>query len=218
MKVSLAVLPSYPKMLDDLSAADGDMIRALDAARTSLALLDVGLGDLDLFVKRLARAQLDFGGDLSLQEYNVLVPLMGAANDSLNRAGVAGAQASQLFNLARSRQLVARITLLGVGYPQDRYATLQNALQQRVSNNGIDYAAMAHEDLTPGDVAAASIIAADTNTTPQAIIQEAKSTNRRIVDVANARGMSSQSLEIFLGLVYLDYVDDPAKEATNHPS
>ena len=41
-------------------------------------------------------------------------------------------------------------------------------------------------------------------------------TDRRIVDVANARGMRSEALEIFLGLVYLDYTDDPLKEARGH--
>ena len=75
---------------------------------------------------------------------------------------------------------------------------------------------MQRDNLAPGEVAAASIVAADTNTTPEAIVAEAKSTNRRIVDVANARGMRSESLEIFLGLVYLDYVDDPVKEAAGH--
>ena len=68
-------------------------------------------------------------------------------------------------------------------------------------------------DLAPGDVAAATIVAADTNTTPAAIVQEAKATNKSIVDVANARGMHAEALEIFLGLIYLNYTDDPDKEA-----
>jgi hypothetical protein len=34
-----------------------------------------------------------------------------------------------------------------------------------------------------------------------------------VIDVANARGMHSEALEIFLGLVYLDYTDDPVQEA-----
>jgi hypothetical protein len=106
--------------------------------------------------------------------------------------------------------------MLGLGYPQDRYATLQTALQDRVKNDGVSFDTMLHDDLTPGEVAAASIVAADTNTTPEAIIEEAVTTNRRIVDVANARGMSSTALEIFLGLVYLDYTDDPVKEAKGH--
>ena len=70
---------------------------------------------------------------------------------------------------------------------------------------------MTHDDLTPGEVAAASIIAADTNTTTEAIVQQAETSNKRIVDVANARGMNAEALEIFLGLVYLDYTDDPRK-------
>jgi predicted Zn-dependent protease len=213
---SLAILPTYPRMLDDLALADGDMIRSLDAARSSLALLDVALGDLDDFVKRLARSQLDFHGDLSQLDYEALLPSMQKASDHLAKAAIAGSQAAQLANLARSRQLQSRITMLGVGYPQDRYATLQYALQQRVQNDGLDYASMQTHGLSPGEVAAASIVAADTNTTPLAVVEEAKATNRQIVDIANDRGMHAESLEIFLGLVYLDYTDDPLKESRGH--
>ncbi|HMD03304.1 MAG TPA: M48 family metalloprotease [Candidatus Baltobacteraceae bacterium] len=213
---SLTLLPSYPRMLDDLELADGDMIRALDAARSSLAMLDVSLGDLDEFIKLLGRAQLDFHGDLSQIDYNALLPVMQRASERLGKAAVAGSQASQLLNIARSRQLQSRITMLGVGYPQDRYATLQYALQQRVKNDGLDFASMQHQGLTPGEVAAASIVAADTNTTPMAVVEEAKAGNRQIIDVANQRGMHGEALEIFLGLVYLDYTDDPVKEAHGH--
>jgi tetratricopeptide (TPR) repeat protein len=213
---SLSVLPYYPQMLDDMALTDGDMIRSLDAGRSSLALLDVSLGDLNDFVQRLSRSSFDYQGDISTSDYQAIQPLMQKAADGLSRAAIAGSQAEQLMNLARSRQVQTRITMLGVGYPEDRYATLQTALQQRVKNNGLDFETMQHDGLAPGEVAAASIVAADTNTTTDAIVQEAKTTNRRIVDVANARGMRSESLEIFLGLVYLDYVDDPVKEAAGH--
>jgi predicted Zn-dependent protease len=213
---SLSVFPYYPQMLDDMALTDGDMIRSLDAARSSLALLDVSLGDLNDFVQRLSRSNFDYQGDISTSDYSDLQPVMQKAGDGLSRAAIAGSQAEQLMNLARSRQIQTRITMLGVGYPEDRYSTLQTALQIRVKNNGVDFDTMQHDGLAPGEVAAASIVAADTNTTPDAIVQEAKSTNRRIVDVANARGMRSEALEIFLGLVYLDYVDDPVKEAAGH--
>jgi predicted Zn-dependent protease len=213
---SLSILPSYPRMFDDLALSDGDMIRALDASRSSLALLDVSLGDLNDFINRLTRSQFDYQGDVSQADYLALQPMMLKAAEGLAKAAVAGSQAQQLFNLARSRQLQSRITMLGVGYPEDRYATLQYALAQRVKNDGLDFATMQRDDLTPGEVAAAAIVAADTNTTPSAIVEEAQSTNRRIVDVANARGMRSEALEIFLGLVYLDYTDDPLKEALGH--
>ncbi|MBC5810565.1 MAG: M48 family metalloprotease [Candidatus Eremiobacteraeota bacterium] len=213
---SLSTLPYYPRMLADLQLTDSDSIRALDASRSSLALLDVSLGDLDEFIKRLSRSNLDLNGDIPVMDYNALQPLIQRAADSLARAAIAGAQAQQLYNQARARQLQTRITMLGIGYPEDRFATLQQALQMRVKNNGLDFTTMTHSDLTPGEVAAAAIVAADTNTTPLAIVQEAKATNRRIVDVANARGMHAEALEIFLGLVYLDYTDDPVKEARGH--
>jgi hypothetical protein len=72
-------------------------------------------------------------------------------------------------------------------------------------------------DITPGEAVAATVIAADTDTTPQAIVKQAKAENKSIVDVANERGMHAKALEIFLGLTFLDYVDDPAKEAAGHP-
>jgi predicted Zn-dependent protease len=213
---SLSLLPYYPRMLDDMALTDGDMIRALDASRSSLALLDVSLGDLNDFIQRITRSNFDFSGDISQSDYNSMLPLMQKASDGLSHAAIAGSQAQQLYNLARARQIQTRITLLGVGYPENRYTTLQNALNVRVKNNGLDFATMQHDDLTPGEVATAAIVAADTNSTPEAIVEESKATNRRIVDVANARGMRSEALEIFLGLVYLDYTDDPLKEARGH--
>jgi hypothetical protein len=133
--------------------------------------------------------------------------------DSLNKAAVGAAQASQLFNMARARQLEARIDMLGLAESPDRYATLQHALNVRFHNKGVDFEQLARQNLTPGDVTAAVIVGADTNATPQAVLAEAAATGKSIVDVANARGMFAQSLEIFMGLVYLDYADDPAKEA-----
>ncbi len=92
------------------------------------------------------------------------------------------------------------------------YSTLQYALQQRFGSTGVDYRTMLHDDLTPGDVVAATIVAADVKSTPENIIAEAKSGNETIIDVANAHKMHAWPLEIFMGLVYLDYTDDPAKE------
>jgi hypothetical protein len=213
---SLAILPDYPRMFDDLALTNADEIRAVDAARSSLAVLDVSLADLDAFIKRLSRSNLGFTGDINESDYNALVPLMQKALQGLNKAAVAGSQSEQLFDMAESRQIQTRITMLGVGYPEDRYAMFQKALKQRVKNDGLDMAVMTRDDLTPGEVASASIVAADTNTTPQAVVDEAKSTNRTIIDLANSRGMHAKALEIFLGLIYLDYTDNPEKEAHGH--
>jgi predicted Zn-dependent protease len=209
---SLAVLPAYPQMLEQLSVADGDMLRAVDASRASLTMLDQSLGDLDDFLKRLDDAQPGYSGDFSQSSYDSFSALMQKAVNDFNAAATASSQGAQLYNLARSRQLSTRITMLGLGNSPQRYATLQYALQQRFGSNGVDYRTMLREGLTPGDVVAATIVAADIKSTPEAIIAEAKSNKQNVIDVANTHGMHAWPLEIFLGLVYLDYTDDPTKE------
>jgi hypothetical protein len=91
--------------------------------------------------------------------------------------------------------------------------TLKKALDVRFANESPGYDELLHDNLSPGEVAAAAIVAADTNASPAAIEGEAFATHRSIVDVAAARGMSAEALEIMLGLIYLDYADDPDKEA-----
>jgi beta-barrel assembly-enhancing protease len=209
---SVALFPSYPQMLSELSRADGEMLRSVDAARASLTQLDQSLGDLDEFLKELDHASVSYSGDISPGDYAALTPLMKKCVDELNAAATAASQGAQLFNLARSRQLSARITLLGLGTSPQTYSTLQYALQQRFGMSGIDYRTMLHDGLTPGDVTAATIVAADIKSTPESIIAEAKSSGQTIIDVANAHKMHAWPLEIFMGLVYLDYTDDPLKE------
>jgi predicted Zn-dependent protease len=209
---SLAILPSYPSMMNELTLADGEMLRSVDAARASLTMLDQSLGDLDEFLKELDRAQISFNGDITPSEYSTLAPLMHKNVDEFNAAATAASQGSQLFNLARAQQLSTRVTLLGLGTSPQLYSTLQYALQQRFGSSGISYRTMLHDDLTPGEVAAAPIVAADIKSTPESVIAEAKSSNQTVIEVANAHKMHAWPLEIFMGLVYLDYTDDPAKE------
>ena len=209
---SVAVLPSYPQMVNDLSLADGEMLRSVDAARASLTILDQSLGDLDEFLKALNQESLSFNGDISQSAYAGLEPIMKKTVDDFNSAATAASQGAQLYNLARSRQLSTRITLLGVGTSPELYSTLQYALQQRFGSNGVSYRTMLRDGLTPGDVTAATIIAADIKSTPESVIAEAKTPGQSIIDVANAHKMHAWPLEIFMGLVYLDYTDDPIKE------
>ncbi|HET9097129.1 MAG TPA: M48 family metalloprotease [Candidatus Baltobacteraceae bacterium] len=212
---SVAMFPSYPQMLGDLTAADSDMERAVDAGRAAAMQLDDGLGDLDAFIKRLQQTQLNAFSDIGQMDYEGLVPYMQKAQQSLGQAAVSASQADQLYNMARSHQLEARISLLGLGTSPQRYSTLRKAINVRWNIDDLSYIDMLHDNVTPGELTAASIVAADFKTTPQAIIRQAHETHRSIVDVANARGMHAEALEIFLGLIWLDYTDSPQSE--QHP-
>ncbi|HXP91929.1 MAG TPA: M48 family metalloprotease [Candidatus Binatia bacterium] len=210
---SLSTLPYYPRMLAELRATDADSIHAIDAARGALALLDGGIGDADRALRQLMHSQLDYSGDISQVDSRAVQPVMQAALESLDKAASAAQQAWQTYNMARARQLETRITMLGLGYPQNRYQTLQYAIDERWNGLSLDSASLVRDGLSPGEMAAAAIVAADTNATTEAIVQQAKAERTSIVDVARERGVRALSLEIFLGLIYLDYVDDPEKEA-----
>ena len=64
---------------------------------------------------RVQHSQLDGTGDLASMDYKRLEPLMIKAVDSLNKAAVGATQGSQLFNMARARQVQCRINMLGLG-------------------------------------------------------------------------------------------------------
>jgi Zn-dependent protease with chaperone function len=208
---SLATLAFYPRMVGDITDADGDITRALDGSAASLTILNGALGDLDTFVRALARVQ--FGADIPVNDYKKLEPAMTAAGDSLKRAADAATRANQQYMMARARQLMAQIDMLGLAASPDRYKTLEKAIAFRFGTGTPGYEQLLHDNLSPGQITAAAIVAADTNVTPAVIEQDAAASRRSIVDVADARGMSAEALEIMLGLVYLDYADDPDKEA-----
>jgi beta-barrel assembly-enhancing protease len=208
----VAILPSYPGIFDELRRADSDMIRSVDASRASLTTLDQSLGDLDELLRRLAYAPTNFRGDINQTDYNQIETMMQKALDGLNTAATEASQAAQLYNMARTRQISARITLLGLGASPGRYQTLQYALQQRFGMDGIPYDEMVHKNISPGDVVVATILAADIKSTPDEIVDQMVSERKSPVDLADEHGMHAWPLEIFTGLVYLDYTDEPSKE------
>lgn len=209
---ALATLAFYPRMLAGISQSDNDIARALDGSVASLAMLNVGLGDLDKFVRELARLRFD-SGDIPIDDYKRIEPAMTAASTSILKAAAMAADANGAFMMARSRQLITQIDMLGLASSPDRYASLKKALDVRFANDAPGYDAMLQANLSPGEVAAAAIVAADTNSTPAAVQAAANAGHSTVVDVANTRGMNAEALEIMLGLVYLDYTDDPESEA-----
>lgn len=214
---ALATLPQYPNVFNELQRADSDMIRTIDASRASLTILDQSLGDLDGVFKDLNNnISVDLRGDLRQDSYDDLAKLMNKATVGFNNAAVAASQADQLYNMARTRQLSARLTLLGLGTSPERYQTLVYALKTRFKVDPIDYETMLKANVTPGDVVVATILAADIKTTTQEILDEMSSTNKSPVDLADSHGMHAWPLEIMTGLVWLDYTDNPATE--NNPS
>lgn len=209
---SAAIFSDYPTMLSELSRSQSDMLGAVDASRASALLLDGAISRLDEFFRQFVGIRLNFNGDINKQDYDSLLPYLKKSLASVNAAAIAASKADQLFDMARSRQLSARITMLGIGSSPQRYASLRYALQQRFGNTGISYSDMIKDHLTPGQVTTASILAADKGEAIRDVIADAKAKGLSLVDEANAQDMHAWPLEIFMGLTYLDYTDNPQRE------
>jgi hypothetical protein len=110
-----------------------------------------------------------------------------------------------------------RIDLLGLAASPDRYASLQKAIDVRVPDGAPDYDTLVHENLSPGEVVSAAFVAGDSNATAATVVASAQSEHEPVLDVGVERKASPLALEIMLGLVYLDYTDDPESEAQGHP-
>lgn len=208
---TVAMLGAYPQLLRSVDASENDLVRAVELASQATAAMDQGVTQLQDSMRALTYAYQSGYGQPA-QDFGGVSPRVGAALATFNAAATTASQAAQLYNMARARALSVRITLLGVGSSPQRYALFRYALEQRFASDGVDYATMVHDGLTPGDVAAATILAADTQSTPQAVIDESLRTKTPIVDLANEHGMHAWPLEIFMRLVYMDYTDDPVRE------
>ncbi|MGH7737281.1 MAG: M48 family metalloprotease [Candidatus Tyrphobacter sp.] len=212
---SLALFPSYGTMLGEIGRADDDLVRSVDESRTSLDEMDAGIGELDALFRALDDTPMGYQGDIGQSDFNGLHATIATAVNDLDDAATTASQAAQLYNMARARQYSVRITLLGVGASPQRFATLQHALDVRFASSGLDYATMLRDGITAGDDVAATIVAADIGSTPQAIVEESLRTKTPITDLANEHGMHAWPLEIFMRLTYLDYTDDPVKELSD---
>ena len=68
-------------MVNELSLADGDMLRSVDAARASLTMLDQSVGDLDEFLKNLNQVR-SASTATSARGLQTLAPQMQSASTS----------------------------------------------------------------------------------------------------------------------------------------
>lgn len=209
---ALSTLQYYPQMISELKATDDDGVKAIDAARGSLALLDGAITATDRFVRNID-SDIYFTGTISAYGAKNTAGEMQAAIDAVNKAAAAATQAWSYYNMARARQVETRITLLGLSYPQVRYDSLRYAVDKRFSGSALDFDALAKDDLSPGEMAAAAVAGAAANATTEAIVAQAKAERTSVIDVAQERNVRTLGLELFLGLIYLDYADDPAREA-----
>lgn len=205
----LELLPYYPDLLTQMNQSQNELVAALTASRGAMALAWQALPTLDTYFRQLARTSLDFGGDISPRTAQDLKPLAIAAENQLDAAANAAETAQTLYFTSQSRQLIGRITLLGVGTLEGRYATLQHVINKRIGVMPPSYDESVRLGMSAGDIAAACWLAAEEKVPVSTVINELRSTNKTVIEVAQNKHLSQESLEVVLGLWWEGYAEKP---------
>jgi Zn-dependent protease with chaperone function len=205
----LELLPFYPDMIGQMNQSQSELTAALTASRGAMALTWQALPLLDTYFRQLDRTALDFGGDISPRTAQDLKPLAVAAENQLDAAANAAEMSSTLYFTAQSRQLMNRITLLGVGTMEGRYATLAHVIQKRIGVEPPSYDESVRLGMSAGDIAAATWLAAEDKVPVSTVINELRSTNKNVIQLAQDKHLSQESLEVVLGLWWEGYAEKP---------
>ena len=206
---TLGLLPSYGDIDTQMKASSGELVQAVTAARGAVALGWQSVPAVDAYFRKLDTMSLSFGGDITPRDAQDLKPLATAAQAQLDVASRAAEAAQTMFYAAQARQVQARITLLGLGYPQGRYDTFVHVIQRRLSVDAPTYDEALRLGITPGDVAAASWLAAEEKVPVSTVINEQRAVGKSYVDMALQRHLSMESMEVILGLMWEGYTEKP---------
>jgi predicted Zn-dependent protease len=207
---SLRLLPYYSDIDGQIRMSTGELVSSVTAARGAMALCWQAVPAMDQYFRKLDQMSLGFGGDLAPRDAQELKPLATAAQDQLDLAAQAAETAQTMYFAAQARQIQARITLLGLAFPEGRYDSLTQAIHSRLDLDPPTYDEALRLGISPGDVAAASWLAAEEKVPVSTVINEQRSKETPFVDLALAGHYSTESMEVVLGMIFEGYAENPA--------
>lgn len=221
---TLRLLPYYAAIDSEMRTSTGELVAGVTAARGAVALGWQAVPAMDAYFRKLDTVGLNFGGDISPRDAQDLKPLAAAAQAQLDAAAQAAETAQTTYYAAQSRQLEARITLLGVGYPEGRYDTLAHSIRHRLGLDAPTYDEALRLGISPGEVAAATWLAAEEKVPVSTAINEQRSVDKPYADIALDKHFATESMEVVLGLIWEGYTEKsdqwptPGVTATAAPS
>ena len=208
---SLLLLPYYGNLSTQMRTSGDELVTAITAARGAVALCWQAAPAIDAYARKLnSSGGLSFGGDLSPRDAQDLKPLATKAEDQLDAAAQAAETAQTLYFAAQARQLEARLTLLGLGYPEGRYDAMTQAIHTRLDLDPPTYDEALRLGISPGDVAAASWLAAEEKVPVSTVINQQRSLDKPFVDMALDQHLSTESMEVVMGMLFEGYAEKPA--------
>jgi len=208
---ALTMFPFYSGMTNEMNRSADELTSSLNATRGAISLAWQTMPYLDAYFRQLDRTEVNFGGDITPRSADDLKPLAAAAEKVLDIAANAAEQAQRQYFTAQSRELMTRITLLGLGYPQARYDTLTHVIHQRLGVDAPTYDEALRLGLSPGQVAEASWLAAEEKVPVSTVINQQRATGQSLIDTGVSKNLSQESQEVVLGLWFEGYAEKPTE-------
>jgi predicted Zn-dependent protease len=200
------VLSLYPQLNEQVEATNHDIVSSMDDAYQALLRLNRGINAVqDIFGSIERQERAGGGADPAVVLHGEIV----RTQDAIAPALASAARAEQEYNRARSRQLALRLSLFNATAYPDRREALDAALNQRLTQASSP-SEPTLQTLSAGEYSALRILSADAGVDPSRMVLEAHTKGISVIDLPEFSHVDTEALEIFMGLIYLDYTDDAA--------
>jgi Zn-dependent protease with chaperone function len=211
-----SVLPYYPSIAAALTTSSDELVRAIDRARGAVTSAADGVKVIkDYFI---LLDQIDTtSGDIKDADMPRVRAAMDKAQSAWDEIKAAALQADDEVYAAQSRWLSAHISLLDLTSSPQRYADYQRAMTFRFP--GVvtpDYAAAQRSAIPAGEIGCLAWLSYETKQPVDQLLGQEQASGEACEDMALAKGLLTESMEIGVGLLYDDYIDKPhtPKQAT----
>ncbi|MBV8172612.1 MAG: M48 family metalloprotease [Candidatus Eremiobacteraeota bacterium] len=200
-----ALLAYYPAMISDLNGSTKGLQASIELARGAIAQANDAVAATRAALEVPPPQNNGMGTPAPRPP-----PDLHAALTAWTAAMQTARRAQNVMYAAQSATLSSEITMLDVLSSPERYAAYRKALAFRFPGVDIpDYQTAIALGVRPGELACAAWAALETGKSIQTVVGGIKASGRSCEANALDDAMMTESMEIALGLVYEDYVDEP---------
>lgn len=201
-----ALLVHYPVMISDLNGSTKGILASIELARAAIVQADAAV--------EATRAALYVPPTPNGNGIGTPAPRpppeLHNAIAAWNTAMQTAKRASDVMYAAQAVTLSSEITLLDLTSSPARYAAYRDALALRLPGVDIpNYQTARALGVRPGEIACAAWMSFETKKAIVPILQEVKDSGRSCEAQALDQALMAESMEIALGLIYENYVDEP---------
>ncbi|MBV8281428.1 MAG: M48 family metalloprotease [Candidatus Eremiobacteraeota bacterium] len=201
----------YPTITAQMITSSDEVARAVDRSRGAVSAASDSLAALKEYFVVLDTIDTT-SGDIKPADMPRVRAALDKAENAWDGVEAMALQANDELYAAQSRWLSARITLLDLTSSQGRYDWFRKAMAYRFSGvTTPDYASAMRGGVAPGEISCAAWLSYETKQPVDQILAQEQATGDTCEDMALARGLLTESMEIAQGLMYQDYIDKPHK-------